>query len=282
MMLVALRFFATGSFLIVCGELVGVHYSTASRIVYKVSRAIARLSRRFIKMPRTAEEKAEVKRGFFRIARFPRCIGAIDCTHVRIQRPGGDNESELYRNRKMFFSINVQVVCDSQLQVRNIVARWYGSAHDSRIFINSRLGMDLQNGMYGNDVLVGDGGYAVNSFMMTPLRNPQTPAEHLYQESQIRTRNPVERCFGILKRRFPVLASGIRLKTNRVEAVIVATAVLHNMALQQNEPLPLVDENQRQQINFVNNVNAEPVGQIHDQARRVLINNYFRLLLNVH
>ena len=30
---------------------------------------------------------------------FPGVIGAIDCTHVTIQSPGGD-DAELYRNKK--------------------------------------------------------------------------------------------------------------------------------------------------------------------------------------
>nr|CAH7756712.1 unnamed protein product [Callosobruchus chinensis] len=39
---------------------------------------------------------------------------------------------------------------------------------------------------------------------MTPLLNPQEQAEQLYNESLIRIRNTVERCFVVWKRRFPV------------------------------------------------------------------------------
>lgn len=42
------------------------------------------------------------------IARFPKGIGAIECTHVPLLSPGGNN-AEIFRNRKGFFSINVQV-----------------------------------------------------------------------------------------------------------------------------------------------------------------------------
>ena len=37
-------------------------------------------------------------------------------------------------NRKQFYSINVQAVCDSDAFITNIVARWPGSTHDSRNF----------------------------------------------------------------------------------------------------------------------------------------------------
>lgn len=49
-----------------------------------------------------------VKEEFYSIASFPDVIGAIDCTHVRIQSPGGEN-AERFRNRKGYFSINCQV-----------------------------------------------------------------------------------------------------------------------------------------------------------------------------
>ncbi|KAJ8965334.1 hypothetical protein NQ314_004208 [Rhamnusium bicolor] len=43
MLLMTLRYFATGSMLIVAGDFSGIDKSTASRAVYKVSRAIAGL-----------------------------------------------------------------------------------------------------------------------------------------------------------------------------------------------------------------------------------------------
>jgi len=44
--------------------------------------------------------------------------------------------------------------------------------------------------------------------MMTPLNECHTPAENLYNESQIKTRNVIERFFGVWKRHFPVMALG--------------------------------------------------------------------------
>ncbi|VEN51241.1 unnamed protein product, partial [Callosobruchus maculatus] len=65
---------------------------------------------------------------------------------------------------------------------------------------------------------------------MTPLVNPATQTERLYSESLIRTRNGPEQMIGLWKRRFPVIAYGIRLKMDTVKTVIVATTVLHNIA----------------------------------------------------
>uniref|UniRef100_A0A1B6MNX0 DDE Tnp4 domain-containing protein n=1 Tax=Graphocephala atropunctata TaxID=36148 RepID=A0A1B6MNX0_9HEMI len=214
-------------FLVNVGDHSGIHKSTTSKIVKQVSEAIARLRPQFISMPSSHNELSIVKAGFYEKARFPNCIGALDCTHVKIQSPGGEH-AEHFRNRKGIFSINVQGVCDSALLFRNVVARWPGSTHDSHIFTSSRLKQDFENGLFGNGVLVGDSGYACTNYLIPPLDNPILQEEQLYQESQIQTRNPIERCFGVWKRRFPVLALGIRLKVDGLENVCVATAILHN------------------------------------------------------
>ncbi|XP_055855004.1 putative nuclease HARBI1 [Episyrphus balteatus] len=191
-------------------------------------------------MPTTQNEILSVQQDFFQLAKFPRVVSAIDCTHVRIISPGGDT-AENFRNRKGYFSINVQVLCACNLKIQDIVTRWPGSTHDSLIFSNSAIKYQFDNGRFRNGILLGDGGYFSNDYLMTPLNDPQTRAERLYNESQIRSRNVVERCFGVWKRRFPVLSIGMRCSLPLVQDVIVATAVLHNMAIDKNEDEPPED-----------------------------------------
>nr|CAI5859964.1 unnamed protein product [Callosobruchus analis] len=45
-------------------------------------------------------------------AGFPNVIGAIDGTHIKIRKPKTDSES--YINRKGFYSVNLQAVCNLQ------------------------------------------------------------------------------------------------------------------------------------------------------------------------
>jgi len=87
-LLLTLRFYATGNFLITAGDFMGVSKTTACLIVRNVSVAIAKLRPRFIRMPETKTEIKNLQRRFYQIARFPRTIGAIDCTHIKIQNPG--------------------------------------------------------------------------------------------------------------------------------------------------------------------------------------------------
>lgn len=99
-------------------------------------------------------EYEEIQQHFYQKRNFPGVIGAIDCTHVPIQNPGGDT-GELYRNRKGYFSINVQLLCDHKLTIRNVVASWMGSAHDTRIFNESLLKDKLEElpGAYGKKLI---------------------------------------------------------------------------------------------------------------------------------
>lgn len=73
-------------------------------------------------MPRTELERESVYEGFNQLRQFPNVLGAIDCTHIKIQSPNSII-GESFRNRKGYFSINVQAVCKSNLQFTNIVAR---------------------------------------------------------------------------------------------------------------------------------------------------------------
>lgn len=66
----------------------GMHLSTVSRIVLRVSEAIARLYKNMIHLPTTEQEIKSAQQAFFRVAQFPRVIGAIDCTHIKILSPG--------------------------------------------------------------------------------------------------------------------------------------------------------------------------------------------------
>lgn len=57
----------------------------------------------------THEEIAGVRHGYYRIAHFPNCIGAIDCIHVKIEA-SVKNMQKVSDMGKTFLSINVITV----------------------------------------------------------------------------------------------------------------------------------------------------------------------------
>ncbi|KAG0445426.1 hypothetical protein HPB47_015331 [Ixodes persulcatus] len=222
----------------VTGDLVHVSQPTVCRTVRTVTTLIARvLFRRLVHFP-AASEYHGVMRDFHAMGQFPGVTGYIDCTHVRIRSPGGE-DAEVYRNRKRVFSLNVQAITGPQLQFFDVVASWPGSVHDSRIFDGSRARALYEESRVPG-VLLGDMGYACLPFLMTPLENPgatNSPGRR-YNKAQIRTRNSVERAFGVWKRRFPCLDMRLQHKTRHSCSIITACAALHNLGRARNEPLP--------------------------------------------
>jgi nuclease HARBI1 len=192
----------------------------------------------------------------------------------------GGETAEYFRNRKGYFSINVQTVSNANLKILDIVASWPGSSHDTTIFNASALRARFESGVMGDALLVVDGGYDSRSYLMVPLPEPRTQAEELYNESHKRTRNVVERKYGVWKRRFPILSLGMRVTLDHAMAIIVATAVLHNIACLEREDVPPMDPDiELMNINIGEEIPALPANgrrnNANDRVRRNLILNYF-------
>nr|CAI5826157.1 unnamed protein product [Callosobruchus analis] len=124
-LLMTLRFYASSGHVSQVADFMGMHESTACRVIARVSRILAGLYKNFVKLPQP-EEIVHIQTAFYQIAKFSRVIGAVDGTHMKIQSPG-------------------------------------------------------------------DSGYAQKRYMLTPLANPITRGQTLYNEAHIRRRNVVER-----------------------------------------------------------------------------------------
>lgn len=121
------------------------------------------------------------------------------------------------------------------MQIIDVCCRWAGSAHDATIFTNSNLYQRFDEGEFGRDsVILGDSAYAPDYFMCKPHRNPVTESERRYQECQIKTRNIAERTFGVLKERFACLSRGMAFRLNKVQDIILACCILHNLIKQED------------------------------------------------
>ncbi|KAK0154134.1 putative nuclease HARBI1 [Merluccius polli] len=70
--------------------------------------------------------------------------GAIDCTHIALRSPSHNEFNHV--NRKGFRSVKVQLICNAQLELLNVVVRWPGTTHDSFVLHNSSMGLRLQGG----------------------------------------------------------------------------------------------------------------------------------------
>ena len=145
--------------------------SSVSRVVDSVTQALCKLARDVIKFPTSQQEITANKLAFYNLAGFPNVIGAVDGTHVRIKSPS--QHEDVYVNRKGAHTINVQAVCDADLKVINLVAKYPGSAHDAFIWRNSSLHYMLSNGHVQGGWLLGE------SLELTQCCNSSLPHDSL-------------------------------------------------------------------------------------------------------
>ncbi|XP_031750454.1 putative nuclease HARBI1 [Xenopus tropicalis] len=241
-LLAVLHFLGSGSFQQVSAHLAGMSQPTFSRILTQVLRALLPHSQRLISFPSTEAEWTGVKQDFYLIGRFPNCLGAIDCTHVPLTPPRAHRER--YRNRERSHSINVQVVCDSHLRIMSVRSGFPGSVHDAHILRQSALYERFTQGEMPRGWLVGDAGYGVLPWLMTPIRFPRTPAQRRYNRAHRKTHKVTQRLFGALKSRFRCLSvngGALLYSPIKVSEIIIVCAMLHNVALQHGLPADIDD-----------------------------------------
>ena len=127
--------------------------------------------------------------------------------------------------------------CSSSIDV---IAKWPGSVHDARILRQSPLFDDFEANRPPLDgIILGDSGYMVRPWLMTPVLQPVTRKQTSYNFSHSSTRTTVERSIGVAKQRFHCLRCGLRLQPSKACKVIWVCFMLHNHARRLNIPPPV-------------------------------------------
>ena len=160
--LTALRFYASGSFQAVVGDTIGIHKSTVSRCINRVSKVLCTKIKDYIRFPQNEEERNHIKQCFHDYGQFPNTIGAIDGTLIPIKKPSEDEH--LYVSRKGFHAINVQAIAAPSRKFLSVVAQYPGGTHDSYIWQNCAIARKFEDREIGRGWLLGDSGYALRYF----------------------------------------------------------------------------------------------------------------------
>ena len=73
------------------------------------------------------------------------------------------------------------MVCNAKNIITHLLAKYAGSAHDSRIFSDSLLCEYFERGNC-DAYLLGDPGYALKPFLLTPYPDDGAPPEEIYKK----------------------------------------------------------------------------------------------------
>ncbi|GBG63163.1 hypothetical protein CBR_g36932 [Chara braunii] len=193
------------------------------RALRDVTAAILRVYGEKISWP-TGVRKQVVIRAFLDKG-FPNCHGAVDCTHIYVDKPA-NAPSENYFDRKHRFFFIAQVVVDLNLRVLDAFVGYPGSCHDIRVIQLSSLSrhaeegllfrgppVTLPGGVTANGYILGDNGYPPSEWVVVPYGGiNQHPDEERFDTKQKVARGAVEghfpqhpaRCRNRVRREFVV------------------------------------------------------------------------------
>ena len=118
--LMALRYYGSGSYQNTIGDAGSISKSSVSRSITDVTMALNIHLNDFVHFP-NHNVLQQNKQIFFNRHNFPGVIVAIDETHIRLYTC---ENQDSYRCRKGFLSINCQVVCGPDAKIYDVVARW--------------------------------------------------------------------------------------------------------------------------------------------------------------
>ncbi len=225
-----LQFLGNNAFYHLLRDARGPSSHTVCRVVHRVSEAVHTLYDDVIRWPSDCSKLAQ---DFMKIGGFPKVAGCIDGTHINISPPSNDEISFLNRHHQ--HSINAMAVAGPDLTIYYLEANFPGRCHDSNVLRSSSLWRsfeDAGNRPFEGAVLLGDSAYPLRPWLMTPFPGDPDGAKGRFNLAHMKTRNVVERAFGVIKNRFFALKTGLRLKDPMESSnIIISAIIIHNLCV---------------------------------------------------
>ena len=180
-----------------------------------------------------------------------------------------------YRGKEKKPTMNVMCACSFDMKFTFVMAGWEGSANDSRIFWETITNVEETKFPMPptRKYYLVDSGYTNMPGFLSPYRgeryhlrdyrgatSPQGP-EEIFNYTHSSLRNVIERCFGVLKARFPILRDMPSYDLKRQKYIILSCCVIHNFIKMCKDGDPLfiqyADENVELEDDAINNNGSE-------------------------
>lgn len=192
-------------------------------------------------MPKTESEWIQISKDFKTFWDFDHCLGAIDGKHVLITKP--PNSGSYYFNYKGTFSVVLFAVVNANFEFIYVHCGTNGRVSDGGILKETDLYWSLENKNLKIPppqilpqvdyelpfVFIGDEAFPLMDNLMKPYgKHNSGHDEHIFNYRLSRARRVVENAFGILATRFRVFLQPLNINVDNVDAVVMASCVLHN------------------------------------------------------
>ncbi|XP_036342327.1 protein ALP1-like [Rhagoletis pomonella] len=238
--------------------------STVKQVIYETCDAIwNELHDVYLSTPNRSEQVLIAEKFFVKTG-MPNCLGAIDGKHINIVRPS--NSGSLYYNYKKTYSIVLLAACDANYVFTYVDVGALGSQSDGGVLAQSAFGKKLLNGtlevprqvnLPGTSCsfpyyFVGDSAFPLKANLMRPFPGSNLPADkEKFNMVLSKARVHIENSFGILSNRWRILHTNISACPKNADKIVLATVLLHNFLMLQNDrnyfTLELVDRNENNQ-----------------------------------
>jgi len=240
-----LRYLAGGSYSDI-KFFTGISVASLYRVVWKCIDAINECDSLAVKFPTTLDEVKEAAKGFETISTqgcIWNCVSVIDGYHLQIQTP---SKNEV-RNVRSFFSghyqthgLNIQAACDHNCCFTFLGVAGPGVMGDRDAINMVKLG-SLVEDLPGLYCVIGDCAYTPSEHLVPIYRGGITSQNDNFNffASQLRIR--IEMAFGLMVKKWGILARPLSIKMIKIKRLVVAIARLHNFCI--NERLAMLSNN---------------------------------------
>jgi hypothetical protein len=246
--------------------------STISSIIHEVTEAICAIGKKFVNLPTNLRADDYILDNYRFNPYFNRCDGAFDGTHIPAFIPAA--EQGPFRSRKGITQ-NILGVVGFDGLFHYSLPGWEGSAHDGRVLTHARTegGFRIRPGHF----YLADAGYKLTFYCLTPYRgtryhlaewarNNQAPQnkEELFNLRHASARNIVERDYGYIKQRFPILTGGFNKFSFEFQCKVWHACVILFNIVRGRQTDPDYFDNLEEYVDATNDFNDEIVDDVDE------------------
>lgn len=233
-----LRYLAGASYL----DIAAVTRVPISSIYKRIDETLASIDRCLsISFPSDDEDQLKsISQGFSR-GRSPLkgCVGAMDGLAIKIQEPSllDVPNPSVYYNRKGFFALNMQGVCDHRLRFLFMSVVTPGSSHDSMAYQLGSLYKKFEqtaNFLPPLMWIAADAAYICSNRVLTPWPGKSlSTAKDCFNYWLSSARIHIEQAFGVLVGRWGILWKTLRVSLGKASQVCLVCCKLHNFIIEE-------------------------------------------------